>query len=146
MVSFIDLFYLFILDNFGDSDFDYLQKFGTVPTTDVTAGRDSVLLKFDPLLEKLKPIDITTPFTDSNRLSITKEEEEESSEKENSCNKQELSFSENSVPNLLPFFLSSDEKDNAEMKDLVLESTLSETIEKTEQSENKSIRYVSIEF
>ncbi|XP_070493429.1 putative leucine-rich repeat-containing protein DDB_G0290503 isoform X2 [Chironomus tepperi] len=46
--------------NFGDSDFDFLQKFGS-NSSDQNFGRDSVLLKFDPLLAKPIP-QATTNF------------------------------------------------------------------------------------
>lgn len=42
---------MYFTDNFGDSDFDFLQKFGS-NSSDQNFGRDSVLLKFDPLLAK----------------------------------------------------------------------------------------------
>jgi hypothetical protein len=60
-----------ILDNFGDSDFEFLQKIGTTSGADFV-GRDSVLLKFDPLLEK--------PLIVTEKLPITEEEEENYSE------------------------------------------------------------------
>ncbi|KAG5682010.1 hypothetical protein PVAND_011405 [Polypedilum vanderplanki] len=53
--------------NFGDSDFEFLQKLGKLPSDDL--ARDSVLLKFDPLFEK--PV----PLQQLSRLSEAKEEE-----------------------------------------------------------------------
>ena len=48
-------------DNFGDSDFDFLQKFGS-NSSDQNFGRDSVLLKFDPLLAKPIPQVVSSNF------------------------------------------------------------------------------------
>lgn len=64
-----------------------------MPTNDLTAGRDSVLLRFDPLLEKVKPIENNPPIC---RLSITKEEEEEPFENP------ALEFGERSIEKLAP--------------------------------------------
>lgn len=90
MVFFIDHFFSLssltgkILDNFGNFDFDVLQKCGSNSTADFSVGRDSVLLRFDPLLEKLAPVETTnqrltptTANTTATRLASTKEEEDE---------------------------------------------------------------------
>jgi hypothetical protein len=67
-------FFLLFLDNFGDSDFEFLQKFGTTSSTDICLGRDSLLLKFDPLLAARQSIIPQQQYL--TRLSSTKEEEE----------------------------------------------------------------------
>lgn len=95
MVFFIDHFFshfLSFLDNFGNFDLDILQRFGNNPTADFSIGRDSVLLRFDPLLEKIAPIDTQvnqqiTPTTTTTRLPSTKEEDEQYSEGQNSSDK-----------------------------------------------------------
>lgn len=62
---------------------DVLQKFGSNTPADYSVGRDSVLLKFDPLLEKLTPVENNTnqrltPTANATtiRLESTKEEDE----------------------------------------------------------------------
>lgn len=55
-------------DNFGESDFDYLQKFGSADDRKSLFQRDSLLLKFDPLLAHLT--------SQNKRLSATKEEDD----------------------------------------------------------------------
>lgn len=50
LIYFIDL-----LVNFGESDFDFLQKAGS-NSSNLNVGRDSVLLRFDPLLERPVPV------------------------------------------------------------------------------------------
>lgn len=55
-----------IVDNFAESDFDYLNNFGTTEERNSLFNRDSVLLKFDPLLSR--------PVPANKRLSGTKEE------------------------------------------------------------------------
>lgn len=135
---------IFLLDNFGYSDFDFLQKFGTSPVTD--ANRDSVLLNFDPLLERVKAIDAPTQFFSVTRLSITKEADEEPIV--NNClnENQELSLTENSFisPSLLPSLFSSlNENHNVNMKEIELDSKSSESYKETKESESISIiRYV----
>lgn len=58
-----------IVDNFAASDFDYLQKFGSNSRYS-ELPRDSVLSNFDPLL-------ITHSLNNENRLTATKEEEDD---------------------------------------------------------------------
>lgn len=133
---------IFLLDNFGYSDFDFLQKFGTSPVTD--ANRDSVLLNFDPLLERVKAIDAPTQFFSVTRLSITKEADEELVV--NNClnENQELSLTENSFisPSLLPSLFSS-LNENHNVKEIELDSKSSESYKETKESESISIiRYV----
>jgi len=60
--------FIYFTDNFGDSDFDFLQNFGS-NSSDQNFGRDSVLLKFDPLLAK--PV----PQTASNFEKLAEEDE-----------------------------------------------------------------------
>ena len=60
--------FIYFTDNFGDSDFDFLQNFGS-NSSDQNFGRDSVLLKFDPLLAK--PV----PQTTSNFEKLAEEDE-----------------------------------------------------------------------
>lgn len=148
-------FFFSFVDNFGESDFEFLQQVGTKPIPDAVIGRDSVLLKFDPLLEKVKPIDnISSSFAFPNksalaaRLSVTKEEEEEiQSDKNTSCEQQqELSVNASSVisPNSLPTLFTSlsnpsplRETNNVEMKDLEIpeEIKFNETFEEIKESE-----------
>jgi hypothetical protein len=54
-------------------DFDYLNQFGTTLQAPENDTRNSVLLKFDPLLKK--PVQVTTHQV-SEKLPITKEEED----------------------------------------------------------------------
>ena len=134
---------IFFVDNFGDSDFDFLQTFGTAPSSDANAGRDSVLMKFDPLLERSRPVDNQTQF----RLSIPKEEEEELAVQNCLIENQEASFNDNSCisSNLLPSLFSSlseKHEDNADMKEIELESKSSESYQETKESEGAIIRYV----
>lgn len=85
MVFFIDHIFslssLNFLDNFGNFDFDVLQKCGSNTPADFSIGRDSVLLRFDPLLEKLAPVEtinqrLTPTAISTTRLASTEEEEE----------------------------------------------------------------------
>lgn len=55
-------------DSFGESDLDYLQTFGKGDTRKSQFQRDSLLLKFDPLLAHLTAQNL--------RLSATKEEDD----------------------------------------------------------------------
>lgn len=74
---------------------DILQKFGSNSQADFSVGRDSVLLRFDPLLEKLAPVENSqrlTPTVNSTattRLASTKEEEEHYSEDQSLSDKQQ---------------------------------------------------------
>lgn len=55
-------------DNFAESDFDYLNNFGSTAERNSLFNRDSVLLKFDPLLSRPIPL--------NKRLTETREEVE----------------------------------------------------------------------
>lgn len=61
-----DSTFRFFTDNFAESDFDYLNNFGSTEERNSLFNRDSVLLKFDPLLSRPVPV--------NKRLSGTKEE------------------------------------------------------------------------
>lgn len=104
MVFFIDHFFSltknFFVDNFGNFDFDVLQKFGNSSQADFV-GRDSVLLRFDPLLEKLAPVEnnnsqrlTPTAISTTTRLASTQEEDEHYSEGHSLSDKQD----ENLIP------------------------------------------------
>ena len=62
----IHVFVFFFVDNFAESDFDYLNNFGSAVGRSSLINRDSVLLKFDPLLSR--------PVAVKKRFSVTKEE------------------------------------------------------------------------
>lgn len=72
-----------VSDQFVASDFDFLQQLGSDNSKEV--DRNSLLLRFDPLLKKpvlcnQTPVAAslaTTTCSESNRLSITREEEED---------------------------------------------------------------------
>lgn len=55
--------YLFFVDNFAESDFDYLNNFGSAVGRSSLLNRDSVLLKFDPLLSR--PVAVKKRFSDT---------------------------------------------------------------------------------
>lgn len=62
--------------NFESVDFDYLNQFGSnlgVPEDDT---RNSVLLKFDPLLKKPVQVTAQNPALNQQKLPITKEEDD----------------------------------------------------------------------
>lgn len=59
--------------NFGDSDFDFLQKIGKTSPEASNIGRDSVLLKFDPLFER--PVHQQKSALGLGRLSEAQEED-----------------------------------------------------------------------
>lgn len=90
--EFIDL-----TDNFGDSDFDFLQKFGS-NSSNQNFGRDSVLLKFDPLLAKPVP-QVTSPnfpkLVEEDELSssINKEENRQQQQQQEEHNKESSELS-----------------------------------------------------
>lgn len=56
-------------DNFNESDFDYLNNFGCAKERKSALQRDSILLKFDPLLAQIAP-------SNGNRLTATQEEDD----------------------------------------------------------------------
>lgn len=103
-------------------------------------------MKFDPLLERSRPVDnSTSQFSNITRLSIPKEEEEELAVQNCLIENQEASFNENSCisPNLLPsLFTSLSEKHehDADMKEIELECKSSESYQETKESEGAIIR------
>ncbi|CAG9803787.1 unnamed protein product [Chironomus riparius] len=110
--------------NFGDSDFDFLQNFGS-NSSDQNFGRDSVLLKFDPLLAK--PI----PQTTSNFEKLAEEDElaSETISKDPiiECHSQETRSIENSFSSIadeFPQLIPLDTKDMSVeiMKDIASEN------------------------
>jgi len=113
-----------LLDNFGDSDFDFLQTFGSNTTDSNFCGRDSVLLRFDPLLAK--PVLQTQQPT--SRFSKIPEEDEkpldkniQHTAKEEEAKKSESTTSEtiDEFPQLIPL----DKTMSVEiMKDIVTEN------------------------
>jgi hypothetical protein len=97
----------FFTDNFGDSDFDFLQNFGSNPS-DQNFGRDSVLLKFDPLLAKPVPQAATNFEKLAEEDELVSETVQENPIAE--CQQQETKSIENSFssvadefPQLIPF-------------------------------------------
>lgn len=62
-------FLLCLADNFNESDFDYLNNFGSSKERKSAFQRDSLLLKFDPLLAQVAP-------QGDQRLAVTQEEDD----------------------------------------------------------------------
>lgn len=106
-----------------------LQKFGS-STSDLNPARDSILLKFDPLLAK--PLPYPVPTTTVSRLSATAEEDENLSEvNETSGEKllveQEKSLTQNSKVDPISQISFSDHENDSNinmeiMKDIVSEN------------------------
>lgn len=70
---FIDVFFIVLfVDNFGETDSDFLQKLEKNSSDPQNVGRDSVLSNFDPFFTKQVPVSKTSA---QSRLSSTKEEE-----------------------------------------------------------------------
>lgn len=146
--------HLSILDNFGNFDLDILQKFGTNPTADFSNGRDSVLLRFDPLLEKIAPVEVTnqrlTPTANTTtRLCSTKEEDEYYSECQSFSDKeQEQSLvqvetfttqtNRNSSNYTIPTLPSN--ADTSAMKDIEQGTEIIESVHETKEFKDLSIR------
>lgn len=131
-----------VLVNFAASDFDYLQNFGS--TNDDRKShfqRDSVLLKFDPLLAhavvvqqndiKLPPTQEEDDFEEDFKLKLpVKESSKNESLEEAPANKSSSSANNNSLQQLLP---TEDEMSLSVdiMKDIIVENKSSELIEET---------------
>jgi hypothetical protein len=131
---------------------DILQKFGANSPADFSVGRDSVLLRFDPLLEKLTPVDTTnqrlTPTANTTRLTCTKEEDEHYAEGHSLSDKQEdlIPFESFTSPTncISSLYASPPLPSNAEtsaMKDLDQGNETIESVHETkEQFKDLSIR------